>query len=352
MSARLAEHASGGVPAAVVGELRAALDAASEGARRVCEIVKGLKTFSRIDDDAREPVDIRRAVALALTMGESSMRHRATLRRSLQPVPLVSASEARLGQVVLNLLVNAAQSLPEGGRAADHEIAVATFVDDEGRVVIEVRDTGTGIQPDVLGRIFEPFFTTKAVGAGTGLGLSICHGIVRGLGGHISVETKVGVGSTFRVSLPAASPAAPAQNVPVSAAPSLRGRVLVIDDEPMIGVSLRRILGAAHDVETFTRAEDALEHIRGGARFDVILCDVMMPSMTGMDAYDAVHALDSDQASRMVFLTGGAFTDRSRAFVDAHRVMNKPVAVKQIRELVAEFVARARSGRSGSAPRV
>ena len=190
-------------------------------------------------------------------------------------------------------------------------------------------------------RAHHAFFTTKAVGAGTGLGLSICHGIVRSLGGHLSVETKLGVGSTFRVALPAAPPSISKLTVAVAAPPSVGGRVLVIDDEPMICASLGRILGAAHDVETFTSADQAIDRIRSGVRFDIILCDVMMPGMTGMDAYDAVRAFDVDQASRMVFLTGGAFTDRSRAFVAAHRVANKPLGVKQIRDIVAEFVARA-----------
>ena len=340
----LREHGGGPGPiaAVVMAELEAALGAATDGAQRVCEILKGLKAFSRIEEGPLEPVDVRRAVDLALRMAENEVKHRATLKRSLDPVPLVNASESRLGQVVLNLVVNASQSIAEGKGVAEQEIAVATYVDEAGRVVIEVRDTGCGIAPEVLGRIFEPFFTTKAVGAGTGLGLSICHGIVKSLGGEIAVVSKVGVGSTFRISLPALIETG--KRPPPTLAPptTRRGRVLVIDDEPVIAATLLRILSGAHDVEAFTRADDAVERIRAGERFDAVLCDLMMPGMTGMDAFDAVRAIDEGQSARMVFVSGGAFTERSRAFAEAHRVVSKPLPVKQIREIVNELVGRER----------
>ncbi len=119
------------------------------------------------------------------------------------------ASEQRLGQVFLNLLVNAAQAIPEGN-AAGNQVRVATRLDGD-RVVVEVQDTGAGMPPQVRDRIFDPFFTTKPAGVGTGLGLTICHGIVAGLGGDIQVDSEVGVGTTFRVRLPAsASNRAPA----------------------------------------------------------------------------------------------------------------------------------------------
>src|SRR6185369_5616771 len=129
------------------------------------------------------------------------IRHRASLVKALAPAPLVEANESRLGQVFLNLLINAAQAIPDG--AADrHRIRVSTGTDAAGRAVVEIADTGAGIPAESLGRIFEPFYTTKPVGVGTGLGLSICRNLVQAIGGEISVESTPAVGSTFRVTLP------------------------------------------------------------------------------------------------------------------------------------------------------
>ena len=136
-------------------------------------------------------------------MVANEIRHRARLVKEYDQVPDVVANEARLGQVFLNLLLNAVQALPEE-HAETNEIQLLLRSPAPDRVVVEVRDNGVGIPPQVRGRIFEPFFTTKPVGIGTGLGLTICHGIVTSLGGTLTFESEVGKGSTFRVELPAA----------------------------------------------------------------------------------------------------------------------------------------------------
>lgn len=141
---------------------------------------------------------------LSINMAFDEIRHRARLVKDYGDAPPVEADDARLGQVFLNLLVNAAQALSDGGAGA-HEIRVVTSTDAEGKAVVEVRDTGPGIAPEALERIFDPFFTTRPVGVGTGLGLSICHNIVTGMGGEITVASRPGHGTTFRVVLPAAS---------------------------------------------------------------------------------------------------------------------------------------------------
>ena len=182
-----------------------ALREALTGADRVRQIVRDLKTFSRPDVEAVARVDVNPIVEGCLRMTANLTAARARVTRALGEVPPVRATEARIAQVVLNLVVNAAQAIPEG-RPAEHEIRVATRVLSEDRIEIEVRDTGGGIAPELLPRIFDPFFTTKAPGEGTGLGLSICHGIVAGLGGEIRVESAVGAGTAFRVLLPAVRP--------------------------------------------------------------------------------------------------------------------------------------------------
>jgi two-component system NtrC family sensor kinase len=182
-------------------EVLQALQDARAGAQRARDIVRDLRTFSQPGEDRTEPIDVRNALMSALALAATEVKNRARVVTRLDDVPPVMASERRLAQVFLNLVVNAAQALPGRGSG---EIRVSTFRSPAGKVVAEVADDGCGMSPAVRARIFEPFFTTRPVGLGIGLGLSVCHGIVKGIGGDIEVETEEGKGSTFRVILPAA----------------------------------------------------------------------------------------------------------------------------------------------------
>ena len=178
------------------------VDQAREGAEQMRQILGGLRAFSRGDEEPIGPVDVAAVIASTLTMAEAHLRARCRVVCDLQTVRPALANGSRLGQVVMNLLLNAAQAIPEG-KSADHEIRIALSETDE-RVCLSVHDTGDGIAPNVLPYIFDPFFTTKPVGAGTGLGLWICHSIVRSFAGEILVESEHGRGTTFRVRLPSA----------------------------------------------------------------------------------------------------------------------------------------------------
>jgi len=164
-------------------------------------IVSDLKTFSRGDDGPPLPVDLERVIDASVKMAWSEIRNRARLVKTYSAVPPIRANESRLGQVFLNLLVNAAQSIEEG-HAMENTIRVRTFAESADVVVVEVADTGCGIPDEVVDRIFDPFFTTKPVGVGTGLGLWICQGIVAGLGGQIHVASRAGHGTTVSLRLP------------------------------------------------------------------------------------------------------------------------------------------------------
>jgi PAS domain S-box-containing protein len=339
---RLASAGEAAIPAS---ELAPGLENAREAADQVRQIARDLKLLSRSEDGDREAVDVREVLESALRIAWNQIRHRARLRRELRPVPPVAANASRLGQVFLNLLVNAAQAIP-GGRADDHEIRVATGSAPDGRVEVRITDTGGGIPADVRERVFEPFFTTKAVGSGTGLGLAICHRIVTGLGGEIDFESAAGR-TEFRVRLPAAPEGAVAAGParpppPRPAEPVPRGRLLVVDDDPMIGDVLARLLEADHDVTVLRSARAASARIAAGERFDVILCDLMMPDRTGMDLHEELARAAPDQAERIVFLTGGAFTPRAQAFLEAvpNSRIDKPFDVREVRELVRRFVVR------------
>lgn len=320
-----------------------ALGEAREGAERVHRIVADLKTFARAEEaDRRVPVDVRRVLEAAAHLSGHEVRRRARLSTVLGAAPRVMANEARLGQVFLTLLRFAAQSIPPGA-VADHEVRLSLGGAGD-RVIVEIADTGPGLSADARARIFDPFFSVgaRAPGDHAGLGLSMCHALVTGLGGEIQVESELGRGTVFRVSLPAAPDASDAAPPPSSAPPPLptrAARVLVIDDEPMVGRMVERALGRAHEVTTAPSGKAALEQLQRGTRFDVILCDLMMPSMSGMDVYERVRALAPEQAERMVFLSGGAFTARARDFLEHHPSLEKPFDLGAL-----EAVIRARVG--------
>ena len=190
-------------------EWQAALSETVQGAERMRRIAHDLRLFARAEQpggglEGTEPlrdVDLSQALDFAMRVARHHLEPRGRLVRELQPVPPVRAPEGRLEQVLLNLLVNAAQALPVGA-PQQHHVRVATHTDAAGHAVVEVQDTGSGIPPEHLPRLFEPFFTTKPAGEGTGLGLSICHGIVKAVGGELSVQSELGKGTTFRLVLP------------------------------------------------------------------------------------------------------------------------------------------------------
>ena len=307
-----------------------------EGAERIASIVRDLKTFARgQQEDRLGPVEVSKAVELACKMADNVIKHRARLVTQFEPVPSVQGNESRLCQVFLNLLLNAAHAIPEGD-AKDHEIRVIIREGSTGEVVVEVRDTGMGMTPEVQARIFDPFFTTKPVGEGTGLGLSICHGIIDSMGGRIGVESAPGRGSSFRVFLGVAGTPVETRVEPAPVPAPGRARLLVVDDEPYVTRALQRSLSPEHEVATVNGARAALKLLEQGNRYDLILCDVMMPGMTGMDLYAELNRSVPDQAQRVVFMTGGAFTPRALSFLQevANPKLSKPLDLRQLRALV------------------
>jgi two-component system, cell cycle sensor histidine kinase and response regulator CckA len=326
------------------GELLEAARDAEQGAERVRRIVKNLQEFSRADQEGTSALDLNRSIEAAIGMAWIEIRHRAQLVRDLGPdLPPVLANEAKLGQVVVNLLLNAAHALPEG-EADKHRISIRTSLEGD-RVLMEISDTGPGIPPEIVDRVFDTFFTTKPIGIGTGLGLSIVHSIVTDLEGEIGVDSKLGEGTTFRVRLPTAKAretAAPARSV-VGYAANLRGKLLLVDDEPLIANSLRRAL-KEHDVTVVRSGRRAIEVLKEAGDFDLIFCDLMMPDLTGMDVHAWVKEHRPGLEQRMVFMTGGIFTPRVQAFlheVENHRIQ-KPFDLDRIRRFVESTVSRGR----------
>jgi len=381
---------------ASLGEVRHALEDARGGASRVGQIVHDLRTFSRAGEAERTKVDVRKALQVAVSLAQTEIRQRAQLSLELGPVPPVSGSAHRIGQVLLNLLVNAAQAIPPG-EPDNNLVKASTSLAPDGRVRIEIADSGTGIPADVLPLVFDPFFTTRAPGQGTGLGLAIVHGIVTDMGGEILVRSEPQGGSTFTVLLPQArrgvlpsgeplftpvpmprtplpdpeaSPsAATGRTEPGPTAPApLRtvaplapvqpaepptetvtlvlsdiADILVVDDEPMVGRAITRMLAPPHHVVAVTSAAEALT-LLATKRFDAILCDLRMPEMTGMTFHERLLAEAPDLAARIVFLTGGAFSSEASEFLASvpNPQLEKPFTLAQLRTAVATVLVASR----------
>jgi len=307
-------------------------------ATRIQRIVADLKAFSRPVAEAAGTANIARAIEWARRATASDVAPRAKLEIHQDDLELyASIDELRLGQVLVNLLTNAAHAIPAGNPAA-HAITIAVSRRADGYIDLAVTDTGCGIDDTVRERMFEPFFTTKALGVGTGLGLSICHGIVKHAGGDIEVESEPGRGSTFRVVL------APASRQPTPRPPSrpepLRGRILVVDDElPLLRLTKRML--HRHEVHCVDSATEALARLNARERFDVIICDVMMPGMTGIQLYETLLERAPAEAARMLFISGGTVgkADDFRRAV-SNRFLDKPFTADVIEEAVQSLLRR------------
>jgi signal transduction histidine kinase len=332
-----------GGPTAIGPELREPLVDAKEALGRVRDIVRDVKLFSRAGDPTRRgPVDLRQVLRSALRMTWNEARHRARLVEEFGQLPVIDGNDSRLGQVFLNLLVNAIQSLPDG-HATQHRITVRTRTDEQGAAVVEIEDTGCGIAPEHLPRVFEPFFTTKQAESATGLGLAICHAIVAETGGTISVSSEVQKGTLVRVTLPrGVEPEPAAKQRAISEGVGVRGQILVVDDEPMLGVVIKRALEPDHHVTAVSSSREALAAM-ADQEFDVILCDLMMPDIDGIALY---WMIDPSKRAKVVFVTGGAFSPDVRAFLEdlPNRRLDKPFEPENLRGLIRELMRDAARG--------
>jgi two-component system cell cycle sensor histidine kinase/response regulator CckA len=331
---QLVQQKTARVPAEQLGAL---LEDCKDGIERVVSVVRDLRTLSQVQEGTLTRVDVRAAIQSALKMTHNELRHRARLEERYDEELFVIASEGRLVQLFINLLMNAVQAIPEGA-VERNQVGIAAFRR-ESEVVIEISDTGEGIGPDALSRVFDPFFTTK-IGSGTGLGLPICQGIVRTFGGELSLRSELQRGTTAVVTLPFAAEARPPREEQTPPAGKRPARVLVIDDEVRYGATLKLLL-APHEVVSLADPREALSRIGAAEHFDVIFCDLMIPAMNGMDFYSELLRLDPASTRRLVFLTGGAFTHRAREFLGSvqNLCLEKPATERTLRETIDQIVA-------------
>lgn len=313
-----------------------ALGEAKQGAQRVREITRDLNVFTRSQEGSTEPTDVLQVMESAIRMAMSQLRGHMELHRDFSATSATMASEGKLGQVFLNLIINASQSIPkeQNGhiylRVRQHH----------SKIVVSIADDGPGIPPEIESKIFEPFFSTKKK-AGTGLGLAICRQIITGFGGTIRAEATPGGGATFIIELALAEETTQASrpDLSIAAQDSEQLRILVVDDDEGVAGAVKRLI-ASHEVTMVHSGDDALAASQK-EEFDIVLCDLMMPGMTGMELFERWQQESPGLSSKVIFLTGGAFSLEMRSFIESTKrpVLHKPVLADDLHGKIAELRA-------------
>ena len=299
---------------------RTAAETIYSEARRASRIVQNLLTFARQHKAEKVPTTINQVLDDTLELRGYELRVRGIdVRREYDDSLADTMADAhQLQQVFLNLITNAEQAM-EQRDGHHHRLTVRTRRNGEA-VRIEVEDTGGGIPANLIERIFNPFFTTKPTGSGTGLGLSISLGIVREHEGRIWAENVASSGARFIVELPIIQPRASGEMPATTHVQAASGndslRVLVVDDEASVRVSLQRYLaGRGHHVETTASGEDALVRLRD-AKYDAVIVDMRMPDLSGEQLYERLRSGDPGHAERVIFTTGDLVNEQMKRFLD------------------------------------
>jgi signal transduction histidine kinase/ActR/RegA family two-component response regulator len=312
------------------------------GSKRIAEIVRSLQAYGRVGSSRKWRTDLREAVELAGKMVEGEVRSRARLEIQLGATDPVACEPGELTQILVNLLVNAAQALPVG-KAKENRIELRTLRD-SAEVVLQISDTGPGVDQEIRDRVFEPFVTTRPAERGnTGLGLFVTHNLVTSAGGTIRLmESAPSWGASFEIRLPVARPDTADDRETPSLAQEVtppRHRVLVIDDEPLVGRTIKRSL-PMHDVDWVGDGPTAFQRL-AEREYDAILCDITMPQCNGRDVFEHIKRNHPGLERRMVFLTGGAFDPELQAFVENIRnfVLLKPLTGRDLALAIEKVIA-------------
>lgn len=327
--------------------LREALTEAFTGAERIRRIVSELRQFSRVPgSELDEVVDVHSVLQASLKLAQGALEGGVRVEVDYASVACVRADPTKLSQVFLNLLINAVQASRENCPPGDEPVLVVrTRALPNMRVCVEILDTGPGVSPQEQDRVFEPFFSTKTEDKGTGLGLFISLGIVTSLGGSIELVNRDEGGICARVELPgcdnettrAQSSRPPMSHVVACVRPQ---RLLIVDDDVLVARSLARQL-REYSVDVLAGGQAALDRL-GGAdseSYDWILCDLMMPGLTGMEVYERVVETQPELAQRFIFISGGGATERCRLFAELHndRILTKPIDPRKLEVILVSM---------------
>lgn len=322
-----------------VGDVTELIADARTGIDRVAAIVKDLKVFHRVKESL-ELVDLNQVVVDTLKMAVPKLGHRVAVTRDLGRMAPIRGNTGRLGQIVLNLLLNASQSMPEG-RSRDLNLLQVRTWQRDGCIHLEVRDNGVGIEEADLKKLFDPFFSKRR--GGTGLGLTVCASLVREMGGWIEVDSQVGRWTRFVLRFPEAeTQVVPAALPPVRYAKPNGLRLLIVDDEPLIFRTIRRLLGKRSALTQAQSGNDAISQLARGLEVDGVLTDLVMPNGTGLDLYHWIHRHRPALSNRVIFMTGMAHPENIGELPNLPQ-LHKPFSMVQIEDALARMIASASS---------
>jgi GAF domain-containing protein/CheY-like chemotaxis protein/anti-sigma regulatory factor (Ser/Thr protein kinase) len=325
------------LPRVEAPEIRRPLEIVERAALESAEVVRRLNVFSRARPTASvESVDLNAIATEVLELtrprwSDEPQARGATIDAVLEPgpVPAIAADAAALREVLVNLVLNAVEAMPNSGA-----ITISTWADDDW-VHCSISDTGVGMSEELQRRALEPFFTTKGVKS-TGLGLSVNHGIIRHHGGDLTIDSAEGRGTTVTFTLPVVAGPAPGPATPGPEAPTVPRRILVIDDEPEVRRAMSELLAEdGHQVIEATGGRDALARLDAGLVVDLVLTDLGMPDMTGREVARAIKA-------RRPALPIGLVTGWGENALDAREepgiafVLPKPVTQTALRATMAQ----------------
>ncbi len=319
-------------------EISDMIEESLEGMQRITGIVGSLQGFSRPEEEGAQPTDIPQSIETAVKLVESEGHGRARIRTTLEWCPPVTAIPHRIAQVFFDLLSNAQQSFE--GQQSEDEVQVSCLYE-SGQVKVRIADNGAGIPEDILPRIWDPFFTIREGRGSLGLGLSICRDIVHHHGGEIEVESREGEGTEVLVRLPVPPEFQPNEESSAeSDDPLERANLLLVDDEAPLLRSMRRTLRAASHIRTAESGREALKILAEGPLPDVVICDLLMPDLAGPEFYEQLKTLHPQLLDRLLFLTGGATTERTRQFLQEHAVplLLKPVEPEELRNRIRALI--------------
>lgn len=330
-----------------LADAMARLAEAREGSERMATIVRRMRAFARTDESSPRVVDLRTVLESVVDLVGHEVHHRGRLATRFESVPPVLASQSKVEQICLGLLLFAAQMLPDD-TSRRNAVRLSLEADERKLAVLEVVCEGCHVTEADIDRLFEPL-PAGDDGRVLGFGLSVCRALVEQLGGQIDAKALPGTGLVLRTAIPYV----PAQRAADSKVPSSRpsslppaalgkAQVLVVDDDPGVGRALRLMLEDEHEVKCLTNPREALRELLSNAKYDLIFCDLMMPELSGMDIYQVLRFNRPGYEAKIVFITGGAFTPAARKFLDQvpNQRLEKPFNLRSLQRLVLRSICR------------
>ncbi len=316
-------------------DIKEALQDTKLGVTKVSDIVKSLLVLSRKEQSELLPTPIRKVIDGCLKIANSEIKNKAKVQLNIPAnIPLVLANESQLGQVILNLLMNAIQAMPKRD-FQENLIEINAYLDKEN-IIIEVKDNASGIPEELLSKIFDPFFTTKPIGKGTGLGLSICLNIIQNFKGSLTVESIVGVGTTFKIQLPAILHPNEVKIKEITPMPRIitpldfqrppEFNILIVDDMIEVAKSIKRQLSHDYDCVVIDSPIKALKILKDHS-FDCIISDVMMPEMNADIFFEEMMKLNPELRGKLIFVSGGVLNQELEMFFEREqlKLIPKPI---------------------------